>query len=229
MPSSVEIRPVEIRTAGDRGLLVEMENLDGVLSFAATVRAAGLPSVEEVIPAARTVLVRCRPETDLAEVRSALHKAAREVRIRPVELSDTTAVIVPVHYDGPDLEDVAAICGLTTAQLISAHTGSRYRGAFAGFAPGFCYLSGGDPLLLDIPRRTSPRTRVPAGSVGLAGEFAAVYPRESPGGWQLIGRTDLTVWNTDATPPALIQPGQRVRFVDADRGNSDHDVAQAAR
>jgi len=120
---------------------------------------------------------------------------------------------VPVHYDGPDLEAVAAHTGLTPAEVVSAHTGMPWRVAFGGFVPGFAYLVGGDPRLV-VPRRESPRARVPAGAVGLAGEFSGVYPRASPGGWQLVGTTDLVLWDVDRDPPALLRPGVVVRFVE---------------
>lgn len=114
-------------------------------------------------------------------------------------------------YDGPDLAAVAELTGLTEEEVVAAHTGSSWQVAFGGFAPGFAYLAGGDPRL-QVPRRDQPRTTVPAGSVGLAGEFSGVYPRASPGGWQLIGRTDLVLWDLDRDPPALLAAGLRVRF-----------------
>jgi KipI family sensor histidine kinase inhibitor len=129
-------------------------------------------------------------------------------------------VEIQVRYEGPDLAEVAAITGLTTAEVIAAHTGQPWRCAFAGFAPGFCYLTGGDPRL-DVPRRHESRTSVPAGSVALAGGFSAVYPRESPGGWQLIGSTDAVLWDVDRQPPALLQSGGWVRFVDVSAGAVD--------
>ena len=120
-------------------------------------------------------------------------------------------VVIDVVYDGADLADVAQHTGLTVAAVVDAHVATPWRVGFGGFAPGFAYLVGGDPRLA-VPRRAEPRTRVPAGSVGLAGEFSGVYPRESPGGWQLIGRTDAVLWDIDRTPPALLRPGMWVRF-----------------
>lgn len=119
--------------------------------------------------------------------------------------------MIPVTYDGPDLVEVARLTGLTVDEVVAAHTGTPWRVAFGGFAPGFAYLVGGDPRL-QVPRRETPRTSVPAGSVGLAGEFSGVYPRASPGGWQLIGRTDAVMWDVDRDPPALLAPGATVRF-----------------
>ncbi len=117
-------------------------------------------------------------------------------------------------YDGPDLGDVARLTGLREGEVVAAHTGTEWRVAFGGFAPGFAYLMGGDPRLW-VPRRESPRTRVPVGAVGLAGEFSGIYPRESPGGWQLIGRTELPMWDLDRDPPALLAAGTTVRFTRA--------------
>ena len=123
---------------------------------------------------------------------------------------------VPVVYDGEDLEDVARLTGLSREEVVAAHTGQLWRVAFGGFAPGFGYLVGEDDRL-HVPRRAEARTRVPAGAVGLAGEYTGVYPRESPGGWQLIGRTELRLFDLDRDPPALLRPGARVRFVEVGR------------
>jgi KipI family sensor histidine kinase inhibitor len=124
------------------------------------------------------------------------------------------AVELPVRYDGEDLDEVADLLGLTRADVIALHTSSDWRVAFCGFAPGFAYLVT-DHDRLRVPRRASPRPSVPAGSVGLAGEFSGVYPRSSPGGWQLIGSTDAVLWDPSASRPALLAPGTRVRFVEA--------------
>ena len=118
-------------------------------------------------------------------------------------------------YDGEDLAEVGRLTGLGERGVVEAHTGQTWTVAFAGFSPGFGYLIGQDDRL-HVPRRDNPRTKVPAGSVGLAGEFSGVYPRESPGGWQLLGRTDLAMWDLDRDPPALLHPGVRVRFVESE-------------
>jgi biotin-dependent carboxylase-like uncharacterized protein len=130
------------------------------------------------------------------------------------DAADGPLVEVGVCYDGEDLAEVARLCRLDAAEVVRAHTAAPWTVAFTGFAPGFAYLSGGDPRL-DVPRRAEPRTRIPAGSVGLAGPFSGVYPRVSPGGWQLIGRTGLAMWDLARDEPALLAPGMRVRFVDA--------------
>ena len=195
--------------AGDRALLVELPGLAGALGMFDALSAAALPGVRELVPAARTVLVHFDPLVVPAE--------SLIEWIRGLELADGVSpegrtVQIAVRYDGEDLPAVAALLGISEAEVIERHTGSDYRVAFGGFAPGFAYLTGGDPVL-DVPRRSSPRTRIPAGAVGLAGTFSGVYPRESPGGWQIIGHTPLPMWNLDHDPPATLQPGDRVRFV----------------
>jgi KipI family sensor histidine kinase inhibitor len=120
-------------------------------------------------------------------------------------------VTIDVVYDGADLDEVARLTGLSPDEVVAAHTAAPMRVGFGGFAPGFGYLVGGDERL-HVPRRAEPRTRVPVGSVGLAGEFSGVYPRESPGGWQLIGHTDAVLWDVERDPPALLTPGLWVQF-----------------
>ncbi len=194
---------------GDAALLVELPGLDEVLGLSAALRAAPPPGVEEVVPAARTVLVRCTPgalDAVAAVVRATEPLAPATVPVDELE--------VPVVYDGADLDDAAGLLGWDGPELVRRHTGTTWTVAFCGFAPGFGYLvaDGGWP---QVPRRSSPRTRVPPGSVALAAEFSGVYPRESPGGWQLVGRTSLPVLDLDRDPPALLRPGVRVRFVGA--------------
>src|SRR5690606_25340633 len=135
-------------------------------------------------------------------------------------------VSIPVRYDGEDLDEVARLLDVSVAEIINRHLAADWQVAFSGFAPGFGYAVGSDPLF-DVPRRSSPRTRVPAGSVALAGHFTGVYPRESPGGWQLIGRTDAVMWDIRRDPPALLAPGTLVRFERADR-ESVHPVVERA-
>jgi KipI family sensor histidine kinase inhibitor len=186
-----------------------------VLTLAEAVAAARLAGVVDVVPGARTLLVTVEPGTDLAPLRRDLARLSDESRARSAgSRGEGEAVEVEVVYDGPDLDDVAKLTGLTAAEVVEAHTGTPWRVAFGGFAPGFAYLVGGDPRLV-VPRRREPRTSVPPGSVGLAGEFSGVYPRESPGGWQLIGRTDAILWDLEREPPALLRPGGWVRFVEA--------------
>lgn len=191
---------------GTAALLVEPEDAAAVLPLADA--AAADPDVLEVVPAARTVLVRTAPEaTDRLAAR--LTELTPDTSSPAAEAADE--LVLDVHYDGPDLAEVAAELGLTVDDVIERHTTGAYVVAFCGFAPGFAYLRGLDEAM-HIARRPDPRTRVPAGSVGIAGEFTGVYPRESPGGWRLLGRTDARLWDLDRTPPALLTPGTRVRF-----------------
>jgi allophanate hydrolase subunit 1 len=186
----------------------------------------GWSEVTDAVPAARTVLLLTREGADLATLRTAVAtltaghlpanvgedpRAGDDLHPRSAELQ---AVEMVVRYHGPDLDEVARLTGLTPAEVVAAHTGTPWRVAFGGFAPGFAYLVGGDPRL-HVPRRERPRPSVPAGAVGLAGEFSGVYPRSSPGGWQLLGTTDAVLWDADRRPPALLTPGTAVRFVDA--------------
>jgi KipI family sensor histidine kinase inhibitor len=147
----------------------------------------------------------------------AVERAVRGTEPRPGRRAGGEPVEVPVTYDGEDLADVATALGCDVAEVVRRHTAEQWTVAFCGFAPGFGYLSGASGAW-DVPRRPSPRTRVPAGSVALAGEFSGVYPRESPGGWQLIGRTELAVFDLQRDPPALLLPGTPVRFVDVGAG-----------
>jgi KipI family sensor histidine kinase inhibitor len=209
---------------GEHAVLVEVDGLDEVLAFAHAVReavaasVAGFTDVVEIVPAATTVLVVVRDEAPIVPLRQAL--AALPVAAGGVGPKSDQVVEIPVHYDGPDLSEVARLTGLGVRDVISAHTRSEWRVAFCGFAPGFAYLSWGDSRLA-VPRRGEPRTSVPAGSVALAGEFSAIYPRSSPGGWQLIGHTETIVFDLDRQPPALLQPGVAVRFVEASGVSDD--------
>ncbi len=203
-------------TCGEHAVLVEVAGLDDVLALAQAIReavvagSAGFTGVVDVVPAARTVLVIVQHDAAIAPVRQALRLLPA---VSPNELPASEEVTeILVHYDGPDLDEVAELTGLSVEEVVAAHTGHDWGVAFGGFAPGFAYLIGGDPRL-EVPRRSEPRTSVPGGSVALAGEFSAIYPRSSPGGWQLIGRTDTVLFDPDREPPALLQSGGTVRFV----------------
>ena len=196
---------------GDRAVLVELGSTEHALAWADALEADRPAGVADVVPAAETVLVVLAEDAVPGRVREALRTIRADatrggVEPRPIE--------IPVVYDGPDLADVASLTGLTEAEVVAAHTGTPWRVAFGGFAPGFGYLVGGDPRLR-VPRRDRPRTSVPAGAVGLAGEFSGIYPRSSPGGWQLIGRTEVPLWDLDRDPPALLRRGAEVRFTGA--------------
>lgn len=197
---------MRILTASDRALLVEAADLDEAMRL--NLAWSGIPGVVERIPGARTVLLRFDP----LRVRAAdLVEELRATGVDAARPADAGEVTVPVRYDGEDLDEAAALLGVSAQELVNRHLAADWRVAFSGFAPGFGYVVGDDPLF-HVPRRASPRTRVPAGSVALAGEFTGVYPRESPGGWQLIGRTDAVMWDIDRDPPALLSPGTAVRF-----------------
>ncbi|WP_231123876.1 5-oxoprolinase subunit B family protein [Nocardioides sambongensis] len=183
--------------------------------------------VIDLVPAARTILLVTLPHVGPARLRDLLPAADRLVAAgapaaeRAAE-SAAGAVRIRVAYDGPDLEAVGELTGLGVAGVVAAHTTGTWQVAFCGFAPGFGYLVGGDPRL-EVPRRETPRQKVPTGSVGLAGTFSGVYPRSSPGGWQLIGHTEQVLWDVEREPPALLAPGTRVRFIDAD-ADADTDI-----
>ncbi|MBD8505925.1 allophanate hydrolase subunit 1 [Hoyosella sp. G463] len=197
---------------GPDGLLIELASLATVHAAYEELREARLPGVADLVPAATTLLVRAVPGMPLPRARiSALLDGLSPAASGPRE---TTTITITVRYDGPDLPDVAQHTGLDRDEIIAAHTGQPWLVAFGGFAPGFAYLTHEDNTLT-VPRRASPRTRVPAGSVGLAGQFSGIYPRSSPGGWHLIGTTDAVLWDADRDPPALLRPGMRVRFEEA--------------
>jgi KipI family sensor histidine kinase inhibitor len=222
--------------AGDNALLVELANLDEVLGYYAALTANPPEGVIDIVPAARTVLVTIAPRSAgsgggatggaVAPVGSGragggaplqrLERALRAVVPVAGRAGGGELIEIPVVYDGADLEDLAGLLGCGVDEVIERHTGEEWTVAFCGFSPGFGYLTGRGEW--DVPRRKSPRTKVPAGAVGLAGEFSGVYPRESPGGWQLLGRTDVKIFDQDRDPAALFHPGRRVRFTDAGRG-----------
>jgi KipI family sensor histidine kinase inhibitor len=192
--------------AGENALLIEFADLPETMSYHRSMVRQRPDAVVDLVPAARTVLVIFDgAPAPILEWVAALEPAVDD----PTAASE--AVTIPVTYDGADLDDVARLTGLSTAEVVAAHTEQTWTVAFGGFAPGFGYLVGTDTRL-HVPRRDSPRTSVPAGAVGLAGEFSGIYPRSSPGGWQLIGRSDVTLWDGERTPPALLTPGITVRF-----------------
>ncbi|MGF6824205.1 KipI family sensor histidine kinase inhibitor [Microbacterium sp. ZKA21] len=202
---------MRVLTASDRALLVEARDLDEAMRW--NLAWTGVPGVVERVPGARTVLVRFDPFRTSADALV----AALEATITDAEQAmPTREVVVPVHYDGEDLEEAARLLSVSPDELVRRHLAAEWHVAFSGFAPGFGYAVSGDPFF-DVPRRSTPRTRVPAGAVGLAGPFTGVYPRETPGGWQLIGRTDAVMWDIDRDPPALLSPGTRVLFEQAGR------------
>jgi KipI family sensor histidine kinase inhibitor len=198
---------------GDHALLLECGSTAQVLALTAALREAELLGVTDIVPASRTVLVKVDAPRHLPVTRQRIEKLHVECT-EDVVGEASPDVVVEVVYDGEDLDEVGRITGLDTDGVVAAHTSSLWRVAFGGFVPGFAYLVGGDERLT-VPRRDEPRTKVPAGSVALAGEFSGVYPRESPGGWQLIGHTDVVLWDIDRDDPALLTQGMVVQFREA--------------
>jgi KipI family sensor histidine kinase inhibitor len=203
-----------VRDYGDQALLLEFDSTAEVLAWADALREAELLGVLDIVPASRTVLLKLAGPRYQAPTRQRLGK----LRVTAEALSEPSEpkadIEIGVVYDGADLDEVCRLTGMTTEQVIAAHTATPWRVGFGGFAPGFAYLVGGDERL-NVPRQSEPRTKVPAGSVALAGEFSAIYPRESPGGWQLIGQMaddSVTLWDIDRDPPALLRPGMWVQF-----------------
>ncbi len=196
--------------AGHHGLLVECDALEDVMSLHRALAATRPAGVVDLVPAARTLLLTFDATTTRAELEAAVNRAGEGDTVAPEGQSE---VVIPVTYDGGDLEDVAELTGIPVDDVVRRHQAADYVVAFTGFAPGFAYIAGGDPAL-HVPRRATPRTRVPAGSVSLAGEFTGIYPREGPGGWQLIGRTDAVLWDLQREAPALLTPGTPVRFTE---------------
>lgn len=189
---------------GERAVLVE-DPPGGPAAWSRGVRSRNVPGIVDVVPAASTVLVRWHgdPAIDIGAVLAEVEPLADDAAIGHVT--------IPVRYDGPDLEAVAAAARVGIDEVVALHSGASYAVAFCGFAPGFAYLIG-LPEPLHLPRRTTPRTSVPPGSVAIAAGYTAVYPRSSPGGWHLVGRTDLVMFDPDRPSPALLTPGIRVTF-----------------
>ena len=194
---------------GDLAVLVELSDRAERRRLDAALRARSIPGIIEHVPADRTVLVKVARAGDLQSVVDALR--ALELPATAPASAEHGSVAIPVRYDGPDLAAVADVLRVDEQEVIARHTGALWRVEFSGFAPGFAYLTT-DDVDLDVPRRDEARTRIPAGSVGLAGPYSGVYPSSSPGGWQLIGSTDLTMWDPTREDPALLTPGRTVRF-----------------
>jgi len=216
---------LRLRPFGDSAVLAEVESLADVLDLHARLAASRPAGVVDLVPAARTVLVHVDPTVlplsavrgwiaghDLAAAPTApdpARRAAREARVRPGD--PASPIELPIVYDGADLAAAAALLGIGAGELVARHAAAEWTVAFTGFAPGFGYLVSPD-WRFDVPRRATPRTRVPAGAVGLAGGFSGAYPRDTPGGWQIIGTTPAALFSPAAAAPALLAPGTRVRF-----------------
>ena len=199
---------MRLRPGGDHALLCEVADLDAAHRLRAAIAEAAYPGVIDVVPGWRTVLVVTQPgSVDLA----ALARHLSDLALPAVDAYEVTTHVVPVHYDGPDLPVVAEHSGLSVEEVVRRHAAVTYTVAFLGFQPGFPYLAGLD-VSIATPRKDSPRTAVPTGAVGIAGDVTGIYPRSSPGGWQLIGHTDVTLFDVTATPAALLAPGDLVQF-----------------
>jgi KipI family sensor histidine kinase inhibitor len=222
---------------GDRAVLAELDSLDGVLALHAALEKTRPQGVVDVVPAARTITVVVDPRRMPLESARSWIQSARAASRGPSAVaagtgvaSDSVAAVgsagapagaaaapfgrvvtIDVDYSGEDLPEVADILGSSVDEVIELHTGSTWRVAFGGFTLGFGYLVTDHDRLV-VPRRQQSRPSVPAGSVGLAGEFSGVYPRSGPGGWQLIGVTDAPLWDPNRDPVALLQPGSTVVF-----------------
>ncbi len=200
-----------VSPVGTRAVIVDLPDLATVMAWHASLVATPLPGQVEAIAAARTVLVCFDAHSSAIAGLSAL----RDFHPQTSAEANPREVTIDVVYDGEDLADVATLMDISTEELITRHTQQQWLAAFGGFAPGFTYCvpaEGDHTYTWDVPRRSSPRTAVPAGAVGLAGQFSAVYPRTSPGGWQLLGHTTQPMWDTNAEQPALLQPGDTVRY-----------------
>ena len=201
---------MRVLPSGSTALLVELDDLDEVLALYATLADDVPKGVVDMVPAARTLLLITDPAVAAL---SSVEEAVRSAKPRPDLRDRAEHVDIPVTYDGEDLEEAAQLLDCDAAELVRRHTSAEWTVAFCGFIPGFGYLTS-PAWQVEVPRRSSPRTKVPPGAVGLAGEFSGVYPRQSPGGWQLIGRTGLTMFDPARDPAAILRPGVRVRFVD---------------
>jgi KipI family sensor histidine kinase inhibitor len=207
---------LRFRPVGRHALLVEVADVDAASALYRLVRRltaaqGSLQVPRDVVPAARTVLID--GVGDVAAWQVLLQDSAGGLANSDAgpDAVSQDEVVLRVVYDGPDLERVAAAWACTTAEVIRRHASARYRVGFCGFAPGFAYCTS-DPQTPSVPRRDEPRASVPAGSVALAGRYCGVYPRTMPGGWQLIGTTDAVLFDARRSRPALLGPGDRVRF-----------------
>ena len=197
---------VSVLRSGDRAWLVEVADNAAARRVARRLTGEHGSRHEEIVPGDRTVLA-------VGELgRDELLDVATRALADDLDPPGAATVEISTVYDGPDLAEVARLTGLGEDEVVARHCAATYTVGFLGFAPGFAYLVGGDPLLA-VPRRADPRVRVPAGSVAIAGPYSGVYPRESPGGWRLLGRTELVLFDETRRPPALLALGDHVRFV----------------
>lgn len=199
---------MQIHKVGTRSLLIDLDDLNQVMAWHAGLTAQPLRHQVDCIAAATTILLSFDSPDGATD-------AARDLEdYRPSKSAhrDPRTVDIDVQYNGEDLDEVADFLDMSREAVVDWHTSTLWTAAFGGFAPGFTYCAPEDPAdSKAVPRRQDPRTAVPAGAVGIAGDFTAVYPRRSPGGWQLIGTTNTPMWDSHAEPPALVPPGDRGR------------------
>ncbi|WP_028357123.1 urea amidolyase family protein [Brackiella oedipodis] len=195
-----------------RAFLIELASLQATLNLHQAIRQAGLKGIQEIVPAARTLLIYFQPWLTTA---AALQEQIQALAPYEADHAAQKQHILEVEYNGEDLAAIAEYCGMSVAELIKTHTETVYTVAFTGFAPGFAYMAAAEHNRLVVPRRSSPRPRIPAGSVALADEFCGIYPQASPGGWQLLGHTDTPMWDLAREPAALLQAGDQVLFKDS--------------
>jgi KipI family sensor histidine kinase inhibitor len=206
---------MRVLPSGTTAVLVELDDVDEVLALYAALVDDSPQGVVDLVPASRTLLVVIDPATTSL---SAVTEAVRRTTPHKYSRNCGELLEIPVTYDGEDLDHAAQLLGCDAAELVRRHTADQWTVAFCGFAPGFGYLTS-KAWRAQVPRRSSPRKKVPRGSVALAAEFSGIYPRESPGGWQLIGRTSLALFDASRAPAALLRPGVRVKFVEERQRN----------
>ena len=198
-----------IRPFGESALLVDAESTDQAQAIAASLRNDRPEGIIEAVPGLTSVLVELDPAG--AEPVEVVPVLVERLAALPGTAHEGRPHTINVVYDGPDLDEVAAMAGITPADVVAAHAGTELRVLFCGFAPGFAYL-GDLPPALHVDRLATPRTHTPAGSVAIAGRMSGIYPADLPGGWRVIGHTDVTLFDPRRDPPVLLLPGDRVRF-----------------
>ncbi len=199
-----------MRRVGDRAALLELPDNASVHAAARLARERLGESLADVVPGHRTVLLVWSDGSVIPDMSELGLEQARP-EMCDDEAGSPQAISIPTRYDGADLQAIAASLGASSEAVVELHSGAEYTVAFMGFAPGFPYLIGLPPEL-ELPRLATPRTQVPAGSVAVAAGYCGIYPRSSPGGWNLLGRTDVVLFDAEQSPPALLAPGTRVRF-----------------
>lgn len=203
--------PAAPRRAGDRGWLVELRSGETGTLAAAIREQPWAELVADVVPASTTVLVTAVDTASTETIRAGIGRLLDQPVSRLVAPRAGRTIEIAVRYDGPDVAEVCSATGLSPAELARAHSGAEHVVSFFGFAPGFAYIDG-CPDELALPRRATPRTRIEAGYVAIAGNQTVVYPGGTPGGWHLIGRTDARLWDPDREPPNRLEVGDRVVF-----------------